>query len=185
VSDLQIEVGQAAALDITLHLGETRTVVTVSSADTEALDTTPMSFGTVVDSAQVQGLPLNGRNFLQLALLAGGAGDVSPASSVYVPNVGPSNRAIVLPGTLPYSVGYFLDGVPIRGLRDGELALSVSIAAIDQFKVQESFLMPDQGLNAAAVNIVTKSGGNQFHGEAFEFLRNDELDARGFFCTWA
>jgi hypothetical protein len=71
---------------------------------------------------------------------------------------------------------------PIRGSRDGELALSVSIAAIDQFKVEQSFRMPDQGANAAAVNIVTKSGSNQFHGEAFEFLRNADLDARSFFA---
>jgi hypothetical protein len=59
----------------------------------------------------------------------------------------------------------------------------VSVAAIDQFKVQQNFLMPDQGPNAAAVNVVTKSRSNQFHGEAFEFLRNGDLDARGFFAT--
>lgn len=92
---------------------------------------------------------------------------------------------MILPGTLPYSVGYYLDGIPIRGPREGELALNISIAAIDEFKVQESFLLPDQGLNAAAVNVATKSGGNQFHGEAFEFLRNNALDARGFFATSA
>jgi len=83
---------------------------------------------------------------------------------------------------MPYSVGYSLDGVPIRGSRDGELALNISIAAIDQFKVQESFLMPDQGPNPAVVNVATKSGGNQFHGEAFEFFRNSILDARSFFA---
>jgi Carboxypeptidase regulatory-like domain len=182
MDDLKIEVGQQAALDITLQIGEVRTVVTVSSADAEALETTSNVLGTVVDSAQVQELPLNGRNFLQLALLAGGAGDVSPANNIYSPNIGPPDRAIVLPGTLPYSVGYFLNSVPIRGPRDGELALNVSIAAIDQFKVEMNFLMPDQGANAAAVNIVTKSGSNQFHGEAFEFLRNGDLDARGFFA---
>ena len=47
-----------------------------------------------------------------------------------------------------------------------------SLAAIDQFKVEESFLMPDQGLGAASVNVVTRTGSNQFHGQAFEFLRN-------------
>jgi len=182
MDDLKIEVGQQPALDITLKVGELRTVITVSAADTEALDTESNVIGTVVDSAQVQNLPLNGRNFLQLALLAGGAADISPANDVFGPYVGPPDRAIVLPGTLPYSVGYFLNGVPIRGSRDGELALSVSIAAIDQFKVQQSFLMPDQGPNAAAVNIVTKSGSNQFHGEAFEFLRNGHLDAKSFFA---
>jgi hypothetical protein len=183
MDNLKIEVGQQAALDVTLQVGELRTVVTVSSADTEALDTISNAIGTVVDSARLRELPLNGRNFLQLALLAGGAADISSANNIFTPNVGLPNRAIVLPGTLPYSVGYFLNGVPIRGSRDGELALSISIAAIDQFKVQMNFLMPDQGANAAAVNIVTKSGSNQFHGEAFEFLRNGDLDARGFFAV--
>ena len=63
------------------------------------------------------------------------------------------------------------------------MALSPSLAAVDQFKVQQSFLMPDEGVNPAVVNIVTRSGSNRFHGEAFEFLRNGSLDARSFFAT--
>ena len=97
--------------------------------------------------------------------------------------MGPPERTIVLPGTLPNSVSYSLNGINITGSRDGELALSPSVAAVDQFKVQQSFLMPDQGVHPAVVNIVTKSGSNQFHGEAFEFLRNRSLDARSFFAT--
>jgi hypothetical protein len=134
--------------------------------------------GGVVDSGRVRDLPLNGRNFLQLWLLTGGAADISPANDNFAASIGHPARAIILPGTLPYSVSYFLNGIPIRGSRDGELALNLSIAAVDQFKIQESFLMPDQGPNAAAVNVVTKSGSNQFHGEVFEFLRNGSLDAR-------
>ena len=80
-------------------------------------------------------------------------------------------------------MSYSLNGINITGSRDGELALSPSVAAVDQFKVQQSFLMPDQGVNPAVVNIVTKSGSNRFHGEAFEFLRNGSLDARSFFAT--
>lgn len=90
---------------------------------------------------------------------------------------------VVLPATLPSSASYSLNGINITGSRDGELALSLSIAAIDQFKVQENFLMPDQGNNPASVSIVTKSGTNQFHREVFEFLRNDVVDARSFFAT--
>ena len=89
---------------------------------------------------------------------------------------------MVLPGTFPYSGGYSLDGLNIKGSRDGELALSPSIAAIDQFKVQSGFLMPEEGTQSAVVNIVTKSGSNQFHGEIFEFFRNRHLDARSFFA---
>ncbi len=98
-------------------------------------------------------------------------------------NVGLTERTIVLPATLPNSVTYSLNGINITGSRDGELALSPSVAAVDQFKVQQSFLMPDEGVNPAVVNIVTKSGSNRFHGDAFEFLRNGSLDARSFFAT--
>jgi hypothetical protein len=90
MDDLKIEVGQQAALDITLQIGELRTVVTVSSADREALDTKSNVIGTVVDSAQVQELPLNGRNVLQLALLAGGPADISSANNIFTLNVGSS-----------------------------------------------------------------------------------------------
>ena len=183
VDRLDIEVGQQAVVDVVLQVGEIRTVVTVSASEQASLEAASNALGMVVDSARVRDLPLNGRNFLQLALLAGGAVDISPANDNMGANVGHPARMIVLPGTLPYSVGYFLNGIPIRGSRDGELALNLSVAAIDQFKVQEGFLMPDQGPSPAAVNVVSKSGGNQFHGEAFEFLRNSSLDARSFFAT--
>jgi len=182
VNDLTIEIGQRAVLDVTLRVGEIRTAITVSAADTAALDVESNVIGTVIDSARVTSLPLNGRNFLQLGLLDGGAAELNATSNLFSTNVGPPGRTIVLPATMPYSVGYSLDGVPIRGSRDGELALNVSIAAIDQFKVQENFLMPDEGPNPAVVNVATKSGGNQFHGEAFEFFRNSVLDARSFFA---
>ena len=101
-------------------------------------------------------LPLNGRNFLQLALLAAPAIDISPASNLFTSNVGPPARTIVLPGTLPSPTVYSLDGMNITGSRDGELAVSPSLAAIDQFRVQETFLMPDQGIGSATVNIAKK-----------------------------
>jgi hypothetical protein len=182
---LTIEIGRRATVDVTLQISELRDVITVSSSDQTALETESNVIGTVVDSGRVRDLPLNGRDFLQLGLLAGGAVDISSANDNIGANVGHPDRMIVLPGTLPYTVGYFLNGIPIRGSRDGELALNLSIADIDQFKVQEGFLMPDQGANPASVNVVSKSGTNNFHGEAFEFLRNSDIDARSFFATSA
>ena len=182
VNDLSVEIGQRAVRDVVLRVGEVRTTIVVSASGAPALDEESNVIGTVIDSARVTSLPLNGRNFLQLAFLSGGTAQLTAASNTFTTHVGPPGRTIILPATMPYSVGYWLDGVPIRGSRDGELALNISIAAIDQFKVQESFLMPDQGPNPAMVNVVTKSGGNQLHGEVFEFLRNGALDARSFFA---
>src|SRR5205807_3689680 len=64
----------------------------------------------------------------------------------------------------------------------GESALNLSIADIDLFKVQQNFFMPDQGPNPGLVNVTTKGGTNQFHGQAFEFVRNEVFDARNFFA---
>jgi hypothetical protein len=180
---LSIEVGQQASIAITLKTGEVRTVMTVRRPSTTELNAESNTIGSLVDSTQVQELPLNGRHFLQLGLLAAGAVDIAPASDLFTANVGPPARTIVLPGTLPSTVVYSLNGMNITGSRDGELAASPSVAAVDQFRVQENFLMPDQGVGPAAVNIVTKSGSNQFHGEAYEFLRNGHLDARSFFAA--
>ena len=179
---LTIEVGKLVSVNLTLHVGEIRTAIEVLLPMEAEQNAESNAIGSVVDSGRVQQLPLNGRNFLDLGLLAGGTVNVSPANNLFSNNVGPPSRTIVLPATLPSSASYSLNGINITGSRDGELALSPSIAAIDQFKVQENFLMPDQGTNPASVSIVTKSGTNQFHGQAFEFLRNGVIDARSFFA---
>jgi hypothetical protein len=185
IEGLSIEVGQQASIAITLRLGEIHTAIAVTPPSATELTAESNTIGSLVDSNQVRELPLNGRNFLQLGLLAAAAVDTSPASNLFTTNVGPPDRTIVLPGTLPSSVVYSLNGMNITGSRDGELAVSPSVAAVDQFRIQENFLMPDQGIGPAAVNVVTKSGGNQFHGEAYEFLRNGDLDARSFFALSA
>jgi hypothetical protein len=183
INGLKIDIGEHASLVITLRLAAVRTEITVQAPTTIELDAESNSRGSVVDSERVRELPLNGRNLLDLAGLAAGAVDLNLPAYQFSNNVGLPERTIVLPGTLPNSVSYALNGINITGSRDGELALSPSVEAVDQFKVQQSFLMPDQGMNAASVNIVTKSGTNKFHGDAFEFLRNGSLDARSFFAT--
>ena len=182
ISGVAIAVGEHQSFRVMLRLGDIHTRVTVRVPEDASLDAESNMLGSLVGSSQVRDLPLNGRQFLQLALLIGGTTETSPASDMFTGNVGPPSRTVVLPGTLPYSVGYALDGINIRGSRNGELALSPSVAAVDQFKVQESFLMPDQGPGIAIVNIVTRSGNNHFHGEAYEFLRNQVFDARSFFA---
>ena len=92
---------------------------------------------------------------------------------------------MILAGNMPQTTAYVIDGIATRGGRLGESSLNLSVAAIDQFKVQQSFFMPDQGPDPALVNVTTKGGGNQFHGQAFEFVRNERFDARNFFAPAA
>ena len=183
IEPLWIEVGEQTSLLITLRVGASRTEITVPAPSATDLNAESNTSGSVVDFRQVQDLPLNGRHFLDLAKLSAGARDVSPASNLFSTNIGPASRTVVLPGTLPNAVNYYLNGINVTGSRDGELALSPSIAGIDQFRVQESFVMPEQGINPAVVNIVTRSGSNEVHGEVYEFFRNQALDARSFFAA--
>ena len=183
VERLWIEVGEQASLLITLHVGASRTEITVQAPSATDLNAESNTLGSVVDFRQVQDLPLNGRHFLELGELSAGARNVTSASNLFSTNIGPPGRTISLPGTLPNAVNYYLNGINVTGSRDGELVLSPSIAGIDQFRVQESFVMPDEGINPALVNIITRSGSNDIHGEAYEFFRNRALDARSFFAA--
>ena len=182
VKDIRIQVGQVAAIDISLKVGQVSTVISVSGEQMTLIETESNAIGTVVDSERVQGLPLNGRNFLQLALIAAGSSEVVGRADVYTGQVGHPSRAISITGSMSTTTGYTINGIATRGGRLGESALNLSVAAIDQFKVQQNFFMPDQGPNPGLVNVTTKGGGNAFHGQLFEFLRNKTLDARNFFA---
>lgn len=179
VTDLQVQVGQRAAVNVELEVGQVTEVVTVEAAAV-LLETESNAIGTVVDSERVNELPLNGRNFLELALLAGGTAPAEGRAS-FAGQIGHPGRFVVIGGVKAANNSYTINGIQVRGARGGELAVNVSIANVDQFKVQSSFFMPDQGPNPSMVNVTTVGGTNAFHGEAFEFLRNTKLDARNFF----
>ena len=179
VTDLQVQVGQRAAVNVELEVGQVTEVVTVEAAAV-LLETESNAIGTVVDSERVNELPLNGRNFLELALLAGGTAPAEGRAS-FAGQIGHPGRFVVVGGVKAANNSYTINGIQVRGARGGELAVNVSIANVDQFKVQSSFFMPDQGPNPSMVNVTTVGGTNAFHGEAFEFLRNTKLDARNFF----
>jgi hypothetical protein len=180
---VRLDLGGQASVLIELRVGEIRTSITVGPPSATDLTAVSNTIGTIIDSAQMRELPLNGRDFLQLAKLAATTVETSSASNLFSSNVGPPNRTVVLPGTLPNSVSYFLNGINITSSRDGELAMSPSVSAIDQFRIQQSFVMSNQSSHPAIVNIVTRSGTNELHGEAWEFVRNGKLDARSFFAA--
>jgi hypothetical protein len=182
LTQVRLEVGQTGNLEVTLRPGEIQSVITVSAGHQLLLENESNVVGTVVGAEQVSNLPLNGRNFLRLALLAGGSNEPVGRSSIIPLQLGLPDRGVVLAGNLPYMSGYLINGIATRGSRQGESAVNLSIAAIDQFKIQESFFLPDQGPNPGLVNVVTKSGTNGLHGEVFYYVRNQVFDARNFFA---
>jgi len=183
LSDFRVTVEQRATVDVELQLGPLTESVTVEAADSAPLlEPSSSELGTLIEPVSVQQLPLNGRNYLQLGYLYGAAGDGGPVSSDFLATqTGHPDRDITIAGVEQDLIGYTVNGISVAGTRLGDLALDVSISAIDQFKVVQGFVMPAMGPDPGIVNVVTKSGSNSIHGEVFEFLRNKDLDARNFF----
>ena len=176
---LVVTVGQTIAVPITLAIGQVSESFTIT-AEGPLLHTANAEVSDVIDNRQVEQLPLNGRQFLQLAQLTDG---------IAIPPGGTRGSALEQAGSLPGVYGqrsghniYLLDGVKVTDEYFNNLVVSPSIDAIQEFKIQKTMYPAEFGGKASAlVNVVTKSGGNTFHGTALEFLRNDRLDARNYF----
>ena len=173
ITDLTVAIGQRAAVNVELAVGQVTNVVTVEAAAV-LLETESNAIGTVVEKERVNELPLNGRNFLQLALLAGG---VAPAEgrATFEGQIGHPGRFVVIGGVKAANNSYTINGIQVRGARGGELAVNLSVANVDQFKVQSSFFMPDQGPNPSMVNVTTNGGSNQFHGRRLSSFATPNL----------
>ncbi|MGD1155419.1 MAG: carboxypeptidase-like regulatory domain-containing protein [Terriglobia bacterium] len=183
LSDFRVTVGQHATQNVILELGASSQSVTIeASGSAPLLEPSSNELGTLIEPVSVQQFPLNGRNYLQLGYLSGAAQNGgTPTSNFLSVQTGHADRDITIAGTEQDLVGFTVNGISVAGSRLGDASLNVSISAIDQFKVVQGFFLPAMGPDPGIVNVVTKSGTNRLHGEAFEFLRNNALDARNFF----
>ena len=181
--DIVLEVGQHMGIDFSLQLGARSETVEVV-AFTENLKTQDASIGEVVEPKSIQDLPLNGRMLIDLALTVPDAhvghgaqtGDMSPL--YWRPG---QRSAITIGGNRPDANYYLLDGVTNTDPTFNTMNLSLSPDAVQEFQVQTGNYSAELGgAGGGEVNIVTRQGGSQFHGTAYEFLRNNKLDAR----TW-
>lgn len=181
VRDLTLEVNQALQLDLTLKVGEvTEQVEVVGSV--QMLRTTDASLGEVIEPVLTKELPLNGRHLLDLAMLApsvhaGSGAQSGLANPLYWRPQ--QNSALSAGGSRPNANYFLLDGATDTDPTFNTLAYSPSPDAVREFKVQTgSYSAEFGGAGGAQINIVTKSGGNQPHGDVYEFIRNSALDAR-------
>jgi hypothetical protein len=181
IAGLALEVGRTLVHDFRLEVGETSGAVIVR-ADVPLIDRITTSVGHLLKPEVVQEIPLNGRHFTDLALLAPGAVAPSQAGFSARPGRGIGAVAINTAGNREEASAFHVNGVSANNLTFGSLGFEPPIASIQEFKVDSSVFSAEYGhVSGAIVNIVTRSGGNQLHGDAFEFLRNDALDARNFF----
>ena len=185
VVEMTIEVGSRITQDFDLDVGDVSEQVAVSSTN-DGIERSTMSVGHVIARRMVQELPLNGRYFLDLGLLV--PGSVTPPQGAFssAPIRGLGSFSITTAGNREETVNYFINGITLNNLTNSSITFQPSIGAVQEFKVDNSTFSAEHGQNSGAVvNIATRSGGNEFHGELFEFFRNDVLDARNFFTFTA
>jgi len=181
VTNVQLLVGSTTNQDVQLKVGNVSTAVTVT-AEAPNVDSTSMTVGVVMDPKNVQQIPLNGRHFIDLGFLV--PGSVTPPSNGFLaqPIRGQGSLAFNTAGQREDAVNFMVNGINLADMGNGQITFQPTIATIDEFKVDNSSYSAESGRNSGAiVNMATRSGSNQFHGEAFDFMRNNYFDARNFF----
>jgi hypothetical protein len=181
VSDLLLQVGQPVRVDVALELARAQSVIRVDTQP-PLVETASPALGDEIDNARVSLLPLNGRQFSQLALLAAGAVPPYPNGSSQQFNTAALGLGFSVNGQRSERNNFSLDGITLMEPFAYSLTVNPSLDAIREFRVVESSYSAEQGLTSGAqVNIASRSGTNRLTGTAYEYLRNSALDARNFF----
>ena len=182
-----LSVGARPILDFKLPVGKTEQVVQVEGT-VSRVDTETATVGQLVSASQMENLPINGRNFATLITLAPGVASVPPSpggggqsSTVYGNQ---TNYSVA--GSRPVGMAYMMDNTDIRDWLDHGAGVSImgtslGMEAIQEFSVLTNTYSAEFGGTGAAVNAVTKSGTNSFHGSAYEYVRNSALDSSNYF----
>ncbi|MFN7933224.1 MAG: TonB-dependent receptor [Bryobacteraceae bacterium] len=180
VRGVQLTVAQNLQLDLKLEVGQVTEAVTVQAAGAQ-IQASEASLSQVIDEKRVRELPLNGRNFMQLAFLSSGIVTAGRASATQrQANYGPAFSA---GGQRDNTTTVLVDGIEISGMELNNYPYAIpSLESVGEFRVLSSGASAEFGGNSGAfVNVVGRRGTNELHGSLFEFLRNNKLDSRNFF----
>jgi hypothetical protein len=193
-AEFQLAVDQIATFDFSLTVGTETQVVTVD-ATAGQLDVTSASLGTVIETKQVNDLPLNGRNFTALLSLTPGVVPIMVGQNSGMNGNGGFGAAVAIGSDYSFpaingqtgrSNFFLMDGLYNYGSIESTYAVAPIIDAIQEFKVVSHTDSAEYGgVLGGVVNVVTKSGTNELHGTAWEYIRNTAFDAKNFtFCRW-
>jgi Carboxypeptidase regulatory-like domain/TonB dependent receptor len=177
-----LAVDERSRVDAMMRVGEATTLITVEES-VSGIQTESSNLGEVVTNKRIVEMPLNGRFFLDLALLS--TGTVVPSTNnrtfLAVPS-GIGMTGINASGTREDSTNYLVDGINLSDMVQNQITFQPNIDMIQEFKVVTNAFNAEQGRNAGIViTAVSKSGTNGFHGTGYEFLRNQRFDAKNFF----
>jgi hypothetical protein len=172
--EVVLRVNSQVRVDVAMQLGQVAETVEVA-ASTPQLQTNSAAVGTVLDNRAVTELPFNARNFFDLIALSPGVVKVRGGSSVM------DERSAEIGGIRNTSTNAMLDGVDFSVGNINNPAVALSLDAIEEFKVQMNFMDASYGHGAAGIDMVTRRGSNEFHGVAYDFVRNRAFQAGQYF----
>ena len=180
---------QKVTLDVDQHVTINMHLAVSSAGETievqggaQAIDTASMTVGQVIDKETVQEIPLNGRHFLDLTVLTPG-GVTGPANgNLTAPSRGVGAFSFLSAGNRDDSVNFQINGINLNDIANAQIVFQPSINTTSEVKIDNSTPSAEYGRNSGPItNVSTRSGTNSFHGEVFDYLRNNSFDARNFF----
>jgi len=181
LTGLKLDVATTVTKNISLSLGNTSQIVEVV-ATAPLVDVSTNEIGQVINDKTVQQIPLNGRHFTDLSLLT--PGTITPPANGFLsaPLRGQGSFGINTAGQREDTTNWLVNGVNLNDNVQNQITFQPPIDTLAEYKIDNSSFPAQYGRNSGAiVNLATRSGTNQYHGELFEFLRNNALDARNFF----
>ena len=195
--NLTVDADAALRVDALLEVGQRSETVTVTATEgtiETQLDTVATHLGEVVSAREIEALPLNGRSYTDLLAIQPGVSPVTtltPTSVIMAGVTGTINPSgdlnpgdVSIDGQRESANGFMVNAIDVQEHMNGGTSVIPNLDSIQEFRVLTNNFDPEYGnYNGGMINVVTKSGSNAFHGDAFEFLRNTDLDARNYFDT--
>lgn len=181
VAEATVAVSQTLRVDLSMPVGEVAETVSVQS-EAPLIQSDQATLGQVVNNRSISELPLNGRDFTSLLRLNTGVtevqGGITTATTIRRHGLNDAYRNVSVNGARPASISYLIDGVNSNEGLFQTPVVTPPIDVIQEFKLQNGLYSAEFGMGSGQVNVALKSGANQFHGSAWDFLRNDALQPR-------
>jgi hypothetical protein len=182
VPKVTLQVASSVTVNLKLSIASAGETVQVEGEAQNEIQTQTITVGQVIDNRQVQELPLNGRHFLDLTVLTPG-GVVAPTSgSLTASSRGLGANSFITAGNREDSVNFQINGINLNDISQNQITFQPSIATTSEFRIINQTFSAEYGRSdGSIVTVATRSGTNQFHGEVFDYFRNEALDARNYF----
>lgn len=182
MENIILNVDSTEQINVPLGVTATSLTVDVSASEAQAVNSSTMTVGQVIDQKTVQEIPLNGRHFLDLSMLVPGSVTAPQGGLLTTPNVGLGASSFLTAGNREDTVNFMINGINLNDMIQNTITFQPSINTVSEFKIDNSSLSAEYGRNSGAVvTVATRSGTNEYHGEVFDYIRNNDVDARNFF----